>query len=79
LFKIPNGKSIIALDTASIFNEAFKKIGLIVTYNEDGMKKLKKSKSIIAFELGLPCIYFEETKKIVVFDISKTESILNLK
>lgn len=79
LFKIPNGKSIIALDSVSIFNEAFKRIGLIVTYDEDGMKKLEKSKSVIAFELGLPCIYFEESQKIVVFDRSKTESILNLK
>ena len=79
LFKIPNGKSIIALDSVSIFNQAFKRIGLIVTYDEEGMKKLEKTKSIIAFELGLPCIYFEEFQKIVVFDRPKTESILNLK
>ncbi len=43
------------------------------------MKKLEKTKSILAFELGLPCIYFEETEKMVVFDRPKTESILNLK
>ena len=79
LFKIPNGKSIIVLDSVSIFNQAFKKIGLIVTYDEEGMKKLEKTKSVLAFELGLPCIYFEETQKIVVFDRPKTESILNLK
>jgi len=79
LFKIPNGKSVIALDSVSVFNEAFKKIGLIVTYDERGMKKLDKQKSILAFELGLPCIYFQEAQKIVVFNRPKTENMLNLK
>ncbi len=79
LFKIPGEKSVIALDSVSVFNEAFKKIGLIAIYDNEGIEKLDKSKSILTFELGLPCIYFEETKKLVVFDIFKTENMFNLK
>lgn len=79
LFKIPDKKSIIALDSVSIFNQAFKKIGLVTTYDDKGIEKLKKDKSILVFKLGLPCIYFEEFKKILVFDRPKTEKILNLK
>lgn len=77
LFDMPEEKSLITIDTVSIFNKAFDKFGLVATYDEIGLQELEKD-SLLIFGLSIPCIYFEEEEKLLVLDRAKTEKIFNL-
>lgn len=78
LFDMPDGKSLIAIDSVSIFDKnAFEKGGLVATYDDLGVQELGKD-SVLIFRFGLPCIYFEEKKKLLVINKAKTEQIFNL-
>ena len=77
LFKIPENKSIIAIDFVSIFSKAFEKFGLVATYDDIGLQELDKDAALV-FKFGLPCIYFEEVHKLVVLHKKDTEDIFNL-
>ncbi|MDE1728186.1 hypothetical protein [Candidatus Nitrosotalea okcheonensis] len=77
LFDIADEKSVIAIDTVSIFSKAFEKGGLVATYDEIGLHELTQDSALV-FKFGLPCIYFEEKKKLLVIDRESTESIFNL-
>ena len=78
LFDIPDGKSVIAIDSISIFSKAAFERGLFVaTYDETALEELKQE-SVLVFEYGLPCIYFEEENMMLVLDKQKTEKIFNL-
>lgn len=69
-------ETIIAFDTVQIFSKAFQK-GYLATYDESGLDDLPKD-SFLLFNLNLPCIYFRNKKKLLVFDLDKTERIFNL-
>lgn len=77
LFPIPENKSIIAIDFVSIFSKAFERFGLVATYDNIGLQELKKN-AALAFRFDLPCVYFEETHKLVVLNKKCTEDIFNL-
>jgi len=78
LFAIPSNKSLIAIDFVSIYDKkAFEKFGLVATYNTLGLEELGHD-AILIFKFSLPCIYFEEEKKLLVINREKTEAIFNL-
>lgn len=78
LFEVPNHKSIIAIDSVSIFDKsALKKMGLVATYDENGLNELSKD-AVLLFKFGLKCIYFEEVDKLLIIERSETEKIFNL-
>lgn len=78
LFKIPNSKSIMAIDFVAIYSEAFEaKIGLVATYDDMGLEQLDRNAALV-FKFGLPCIYFEETDKLLVMNKKDTEKIFNM-
>ena len=77
LFIIPNNKSIITLDFISVYNPKASNVGLVTSYDESGLHEITEG-DIITFKLGLPCLYFEEVHKLVVFDLKTTEEIFNL-
>lgn len=78
LFGIPNNNSVIAIDSVSIYNKTvFEKGQLVATYDDVSLQELKED-SVLIFEYGLPCIYFEKMRKLLVLDKQKTEKIFNL-
>ena len=78
LFDLPEEESIIGLDFVSIYDKkAFKKMGLIATYDENGLEELEKD-AVLVFKFTLPCIYFEKKSKLIIFDKKKTETMFNL-
>ena len=77
LFDIPNEKSIITIDFISIYNKKTTDIGLVASYDDSGLHEITKG-DVFTFKSDLPCIYFEEVEKLIVFDLKKTEQIFNL-
>jgi hypothetical protein len=78
VFTIPQNKSVIALDNVSIFyKNAFEKFGLVAGYDEDGLGALGKDSALV-FKYGLPCIYFEEKKRLLIIDSKRTEDMFSL-
>ena len=78
LFDIQNDSAVITIDSVSVFSKAFfEKGGFVATYDDKFVDEFKKD-SVLAFEYGLPCIYFEKERKLLVLDRNKTEEIFNL-
>ena len=75
-FKIQDEKSIITIDDVTILNmgKVDKKIGLVASYDKSGLREFDGN-AILAFKIGSACIYFEEKKKLVVFDMNKTQNM----
>lgn len=77
VFKMPDNKSIIAIDTVSVYDkEALEGAGLLATYDELGIEELKKDSALI-FNFNFPCLFFEETGQLLVLDKKLTERIFN--
>ena len=49
-------------------------IALVASYDKSGLSEFDGN-AILAFKLGSACIYFEEKKKLVVFDMNKTQNM----
>ena len=74
LFKMPNHRSVIAIDTVAVYHKGFRKIGHLLSYGES----INDVESIILFKFDLPCIYFEKINKLLVLDRKSTEGMFNL-
>ena len=78
LFDIPDGKSVISIDTVEVlFKSAFEKGVFVATYDETAVEEMEHDSALV-FRYELPCIYFEEEEKLLVLDRKKTEGIFNL-
>lgn len=77
LFDLSDDKSLITIDSVSIHNKAFEKGSLVATYDDVGLRELDKDSTLI-FKFGLPCIYFNKEKKLLVINREQTEKIFNL-
>ena len=78
LFDIPDGKSVISIDTVEVFfKNVFEKGIFVATYDETAVEEMKHDSALV-FRYELPCIYFEEEEKLLVLDRKKTEGIFNL-
>ena len=78
LFGIPDGKSVIAIDSVDIYDKTVVEKGyFIATYDDTALEELKQDSALV-FKYGLPCIYFEKENKLLVLNRRKTEQIFNL-
>lgn len=74
LFPMPDKGSVIAIDTVTVYHEAFSKVGHLIAY-DDGVSDVD---GMILFKFDLPCIYLEKLEKLLVLDRTATEKMFNL-
>ena len=74
LFSLPKQNSVIAIDTVAVYHQAFKKVGHLLSYDDD----VSDVDGIILFKFDMPCIYFEKLNKLLVLDRKATEQMFNL-
>ncbi len=74
LFRMPDHGSIITIDSVAVYHEGFKKVGHLLSYDDD----VSDVDGMIMFKFDLPCIYFEKFGMLLVLDRKATEQIFNL-